>query len=83
MELGCKKTLASCHKYNSSVFFCSRDVFNDRDTGRYALSRSSYKYTFWLLITALIFRAMPPITLVAGYLPFYGWNLWGHLATTV
>jgi len=27
---------------------------------------------------------MPPITLVAGYLlPFYEWNLWGHLATTV
>ena len=52
--------------------------------GGYALSRSSYKYTFWLLITALIFRAMPPITLVAGYLlPFYEWNLWGHLATTV
>ena len=52
--------------------------------GGYALSRSSFKYTFWLLITALIFRAMPPITLVAGYLlPFYEWNLWGHLATTV
>ena len=52
--------------------------------GGYALSRSSYKYTFWLLIAALIFRAMPPITLVAGYLlPFYEWNLWGHLATTV
>ena len=52
--------------------------------GGYALSRSSYKYTFWLLIAALIFRAMPPVTLVAGYLlPFYEWNLWGHLATTV
>ncbi|MEM7406896.1 MAG: carbohydrate ABC transporter permease [Pseudomonadota bacterium] len=50
----------------------------------YALSRSTYRYTFWLLITALIFRAMPPITLVAGYLlPFFEWNLWGHLATTV
>ncbi|MCP4821615.1 MAG: carbohydrate ABC transporter permease, partial [Shimia sp.] len=36
--------------------------------GGYALSRSSFRYTFWLLITALIFRAMPPITLVAGYL---------------
>lgn len=52
--------------------------------GGYALSRSGYKYVFWLLITALIFRAMPPITLVAGYLlPFFEWNLWGHLATTV
>ena len=52
--------------------------------GGYALSRSTYNYTFWLLITALIFRAMPPITLVAGYLlPFFEWNLWGHLATTI
>lgn len=51
--------------------------------GGYALSRSGYRYTFWLLIAALIFRAMPPITLVAGYLlPFFEWNLWGHLATT-
>ena len=25
---------------------------------------------------------MPPITLVSGYLlPFYQWNLWGHLPT--
>ncbi len=52
--------------------------------GGYALSRSGFKYVFWLLIAALIFRAMPPITLVAGYLlPFFEWNLWGHLATTV
>jgi ABC-type glycerol-3-phosphate transport system permease component len=52
--------------------------------GGYALSRSSYNYTFWLLIAALIFRAMPPITLVAGYLlPFFEWNLWGILPTTV
>ena len=36
--------------------------------GGYALSRSSYQYTFWLLVIALIFRAMPPITLVAGYM---------------
>jgi ABC-type glycerol-3-phosphate transport system permease component len=33
---------------------------------------------------ALVFRAMPPITLVAGYLlPFYEWNLWGHLPTAI
>jgi len=52
--------------------------------GGYALSRSSYRYTFWLLIAALIFRAMPPITLVAGYmLPFFEWNLWGILPTTI
>ncbi len=52
--------------------------------GGYALSRSTYNYTFWLLITALIFRAMPPITLVAGYLlPFFEWNVWGILPTTI
>jgi len=52
--------------------------------GGYALSRSSYNYTFWLLMTALIFRAIPPITLVSGYLlPFFEWNLWGILPTTI
>jgi len=52
--------------------------------GGYALSRSSHNYTFWLLITALIFRAMPPITLVSGYLlPFFEWNVWGILPTTI
>ena len=48
--------------------------------GGYALSRSQHNYTFWLLIAALIFRAMPPITLVSGYmLPFFEWGLWGIL----
>lgn len=52
--------------------------------GAYALSRSTFRYAFWLLLIALIFRAMPPITLVSGYLlPFFEWNLWGHLATTI
>lgn len=52
--------------------------------GGYALSRSGFRYTFWLLILALIFRAMPPITLVSGYLlPFFEWNLWGILPTTI
>ena len=52
--------------------------------GGYALSRSGFKYTFWLLIIALIFRAMPPITLVSGYLlPFFEWNLWGILPTSI
>lgn len=50
----------------------------------YALSRSTHQYTFWLLIIALIFRAMPPITLVSGFLlPFYEWNMWGHLSTAI
>ena len=52
--------------------------------GAYALSRSTYRYAFWMLMIALIFRAMPPITLVSGYLlPFYQWNLWGHLPTAI
>ena len=52
--------------------------------GGYALSRSGFRYAFWLLIIALIFRAMPPITLVSGYLlPFFQWGLWGKLSTTI
>ena len=52
--------------------------------GGYALSRSGHNYVFWLLITALIFRAVPPITLVSGYLPpFFQWNLWGYLPTAI
>jgi trehalose/maltose transport system permease protein len=52
--------------------------------GGYALSRSTYRYSFWLLLIALIFRAMPPITLVSGYLlPFYRLNVWGHLPTAI
>jgi len=52
--------------------------------GGYALSRSGYRYTIWLLIIALMFRALPQITLVAGYLPpFFALNLWGHLPTSI
>lgn len=52
--------------------------------GGYALARSGFRYAFWFLFFALIFRAMPPITLVSGYLlPFFEWNLWGHLWTTI
>lgn len=52
--------------------------------GGYALSRTGYRYGFWLLIAALIFRAMPPITLVSGYLlPFFEWGLWGYLSTSI
>ena len=52
--------------------------------GGYALSRSGYRYTFWLLTIALIFRALPQITLVSGYLqPFFAWNLWGILPTSI
>ena len=32
--------------------------------GGYALARSGYRYAFWILMLALVFRAMPHITLV-------------------
>jgi ABC-type glycerol-3-phosphate transport system permease component len=52
--------------------------------GGYALARSGYRYTFWILIAALIFRAMPHVTLVSGYLlPFFELNIWGYLPTTI
>jgi ABC-type glycerol-3-phosphate transport system permease component len=52
--------------------------------GGYALSRSNHRYAFWILITALIFRAMPHITLVSGYLlPFFQLNIWGYLPTAI
>ena len=37
----------------------------------YALARSGSNLAFWLLIIALIFRALPPSVLVAGYLPVF------------
>ncbi|KIC47671.1 ABC transporter permease [Ruegeria sp. ANG-S4] len=52
--------------------------------GGYALARSGYRYAFWLLMIALVFRAMPHATLVSGYLlPFFEWNIWGRLSTTI
>jgi multiple sugar transport system permease protein len=52
--------------------------------GGYALARSGYRYTFWILIVALVFRAMPHVTLVSGYLlPFFQLNIWGILPTTI
>lgn len=52
--------------------------------GGYALARSTYKYAFVVLIVALIFRAMPHITLVSGYLlPFFKLNIWGYLPTAI
>ncbi|QGG80151.1 ABC transporter permease subunit [Litorivicinus lipolyticus] len=52
--------------------------------GGYALARSGYRYAFWVLLIALVFRAMPPITLVSGYmLPFFELNMWGHLPTSI
>jgi multiple sugar transport system permease protein len=52
--------------------------------GGYALSRSTSRYAFWILIAALIFRAMPHITLLSGYLlPFFQLGIWGYLSTAI
>ena len=52
--------------------------------GGYALARSGRQYAFWILIAALVFRAMPHITLVSAYLlPFFQLNIWGVLPTTI
>ena len=37
----------------------------------YGLARSGSTLAFWILIVALIFRALPHSVLVAGYLPFF------------
>ena len=66
------------------VFFTVTISLTMGTLGGYALARSGFRYAFWLLILALIFRAMPHITLVSGYLlPFFEWNLWGKLSTTI
>ncbi len=66
------------------VFFTVTISLTLGTLGGYALARSGYSYAFWLLMIALVFRAMPHITLVSGYLlPFFEWNLWGHLPTTI
>lgn len=44
----------------------------------YGLARTRTPITFWILIVALIFRALPHSTLVTGYLPpFIEWGLYG------
>ncbi len=37
----------------------------------YGLARSGSDFAFWLLILALVFRALPHSVLVAGYLPWF------------
>lgn len=37
----------------------------------YGLARAGTMLAFWILITALVFRALPHSVLVAGYLPFF------------
>ena len=71
---------------NSSIviFFTVVISLTSGTLGGYALARSGYRYAFWILMAALVFRAMPHITLVSGYLfPFFEWNIWGILPTTI
>jgi trehalose/maltose transport system permease protein len=71
---------------NSSivVFFVVIISLTMGTLGGYALARSGYRYTFWILIAALVFRAMPHVSLVSGYLPwFFQLNVWGILPTTI
>ena len=37
----------------------------------YGLARSGSTFAFWILIVALVFRALPHSVLVAGYLPVF------------
>ena len=72
--------------YNTGiiVFFTVVISLTFGTLGGYALARSGYRYAFWLLMAALIFRAMPHITLVSGYmLPFFEWNIWGLKGTSI
>lgn len=66
------------------VFFTVLISLTFGTLGGYALARSGFRYAFWILMAALVFRAMPHITLVSGYLlPFFEWNIWGILPTTI
>lgn len=54
-------------------------------TAGYALARSRSSLAFWILIIALVFRALPHSVLVAGYLqPFIDHGLYGkHIAVII
>jgi len=50
--------------------------------GAYALARSGHRYAYWILVAALVFRAIPGIALISGYLlPFFRLNVWGYPPT--
>ncbi len=50
----------------------------------YGLARTRTPWAFWILIAALIFRALPHSTLVTGYLPlFIDWGLYGKRIAVV
>lgn len=48
----------------------------------YALSRYRGPLGFWVLLVALVFRAMPPVVLLTAVKPaFYSYGLWNHYST--
>ncbi len=50
----------------------------------YALSRSNSPYVGWILLFALLCRALPHVVLVTGYLPaFFSLGLWGSWPVAV
>ncbi|MCS4096201.1 carbohydrate ABC transporter permease [Rhizobium sp. BK176] len=50
----------------------------------YALSRYSGRLGFWLLVSALIFRAMPHIVLLTAYRPaFFEMGIWSRYETLI
>lgn len=69
---------------NTAIVTCSVVVISLSfgALGAYALARSGHRYAFWILAAALIFRAVPGIALISGYLlPFFRLNIWGYLPT--
>jgi len=54
-------------------------------TAGYALARARSSIAFWILIIALVFRALPHSVLVSGYLPpFIEFGLYGkHIAVVI
>ena len=50
----------------------------------YALARYRGSLGFWLLIAALVFRAMPHVVLLTAYRPaFYGLGIWSRYETLI
>lgn len=50
----------------------------------YALARYKGSLGFWLLIIALIFRAMPQVVLLTSYRPvFFEWGIWSRYETLI
>jgi ABC-type glycerol-3-phosphate transport system permease component len=50
----------------------------------YALARYRGSLGFWLLIAALVFRAMPHVVLLTAYRPaFFEWGIWSRYETLI